>query len=75
MTPTPTPFDRPGAHDALFDEIERELAALTRAPLVAADPANIAGLHCVDEFADDFLNWSMPPRRRGPSRGRTGSGR
>jgi hypothetical protein len=74
MTSTPSPFDRHGAHDALFDQIERELAALTHVPLMAADPAAAARRHCVDEFADDFLNWSMPPQREGPPPGRMGPG-
>ena len=57
-----------GAPDALFDQIERELAALIRAPLVPNDPRHANRAHCADEFADDFLNWSMPPRRDGPRR-------
>jgi hypothetical protein len=48
-----------GAPDALYDQIECELAALTFAPLHEADSR--PGL-CVDEFANDFLNWSMPGR-------------
>jgi hypothetical protein len=47
------------ADDALFDQIEQDLLALTIAPLEsrAAEPPE-----CVDEFADDFFScWSMPP--------------
>ncbi|MGJ7914057.1 hypothetical protein ACI48D_01065 [Massilia sp. LXY-6] len=46
------------ATDALFDQIEQELLALTTAPLEgrATEPPQ-----CVDEFADDFFSyWSMP---------------
>jgi hypothetical protein len=47
------------AADALFDQIEQDLLALTIAPLecrTAAPP------ECVDEFADDFFScWSTPP--------------
>jgi hypothetical protein len=57
MTSTNCPS---GAHDALLDEIERELAALTFVPLDAG-ATNPAPQHCVDEFSDTFLNWSMPP--------------
>jgi hypothetical protein len=71
MTSTNRPQDVTGAHDALspdalFDQIERELAALTHAPLDAvADPAPQV---CVDEFSDDFLNWSMPPPHQARAR-------
>lgn len=58
MTSTTTPS---GAHDALFDEIERELAALTLAPL-DADAGNPAPHLCVDEFSNEFMNWSVPPQ-------------
>jgi len=60
MNSTNHPRDPGGAHEALFDQIERELAALTFASLDAAagDPAP---RYCVDEFSTDFLNWSMPP--------------
>jgi len=56
-----TPQER-SAHDALFDQVERDLLTLTTAPLDAADAAPRL---CVDEFANEFLShWSMPPRRR-----------
>jgi hypothetical protein len=49
------------ATEALFDQIEQDLLALTTAPL---DDRTGAPRQCVDEFADDFLSgWSMPPRR------------
>jgi hypothetical protein len=63
MTSTTPPFDRYDAHDALFDQIERELAALVHAPLVAVEPPGAGPNRPVDEFSNDFLNWSMPPRR------------
>jgi hypothetical protein len=47
------------ATDALFDQIEQDLVALTTAPLDcrAGEPPQ-----CVDEFADDFFScWSTPP--------------
>jgi hypothetical protein len=47
------------AAEALFDQIEQDLLALSIAPLecqAAAPP------ECVDEFADDFfICWSTPP--------------
>jgi hypothetical protein len=46
------------AADALFDQIEQDLLALTIAPLDcrAAEPPQ-----CVDEFANDFFScWSTP---------------
>ncbi len=50
------------AHDALFDRIERELCALTIAPL-EAQPC--APRQPVDEFADEFLvHFAIPPTRR-----------
>jgi len=50
------------ACDALFDQVERDLLALTTVPLDAGDGAPRV---CVDEFANEFLvHWSMPPRRR-----------
>jgi hypothetical protein len=62
MNSTNFPCFPAGAHDALFDQIERQLLALTTAPLDARDNAP---RHCVDEFADEFLvHFSMPPRRR-----------
>jgi hypothetical protein len=67
MNSTNFPSDRPTGHDALFDQIERELAALTHAPLEAATGG---GRRCVDEFSNDFLNWSMPSQRDDPLRGR-----
>jgi hypothetical protein len=45
--------------DALFDQIEQDLLALTIAPLEcrAAEPPQ-----CVDEFANDFFScWGTPP--------------
>lgn len=53
-----------GADDALFDDIERRLHALTTVPLHV--PA-AAPVHCVDEFEDGFLLHAGPPpaaRRR-----------
>jgi hypothetical protein len=53
MKTTYTPPPTPGADDALFDQVERRLRALTTAPLhgpaQASDPR-----HFVDEFADGF---------------------
>lgn len=47
-----------GAADALFDQIEQDLLALTTAPLEGREEAP----RCVDEFADDFFScWSRPP--------------
>jgi len=62
MNPTNhTPKER-RACDALFDEVERDLLALTTVPLNAGDATPRV---CIDEFANEFLgNWSMPPRRR-----------
>lgn len=60
MNSTNSPFDRPGGPDALFDQIERELAALIHAPL---DAGAAVARRCVDEFSNDFLNWSMPSQR------------
>jgi hypothetical protein len=46
------------ASDALFDQIEQDLLALTTAPL---DGRAGAPLQSVDEFADDFFSaWSLP---------------
>ena len=64
MTSTNLTPPMPGADDALFDEIERRLRALTTAPLhaPAATPRR-----CVDEFEDGFLLHAGPPpavRRR-----------
>jgi hypothetical protein len=47
------------AADALFDQIEQDLLALTMAPLEcrAAEPPQ-----CVDEFANEFFScWGTPP--------------
>jgi hypothetical protein len=41
------------AADALFDQIEQDLLALTTAPL---DSRPAAPPQCVDEFADDFFS-------------------
>jgi hypothetical protein len=47
------------AADALFDQIEQDLLALTTAPL---DHSAEEPLQCVDEFADDFFScWSLLP--------------
>jgi hypothetical protein len=47
------------ASDALFDQIEQDLLALTIAPL---DCQAGVPLQSVDEFADDFFSaWSLPP--------------
>jgi hypothetical protein len=52
-----------GAHEALFDQVERQLLALTTASLDVSD--GVARV-CVDEFANEFMaHWRMPPRRRG----------
>lgn len=58
-----------GAADALFDQIEQELLALTTAPLEGRAEAPP---QCVDEFADDFFScWSRPPSHtEGPGLGR-----
>jgi hypothetical protein len=62
MNSTNFPCFPAGAHDALLDQIERKLLALTTAPLDARDTVP---RRCVDEFADDFLVYvSQPPRRR-----------
>jgi len=50
MKTTDTLPPSPGADDALFDQIERRLLALTTAPLHAQ-----VEHRCVDEFADGFL--------------------
>jgi hypothetical protein len=47
-----TPPPLPGADDALFDQIERRLIALTTVPLQV--PAAVP-CRAVDEFADGFL--------------------
>ena len=75
MKTTDTTPPMPGADDALFDEIERRLRALTTAPLHA--PAAVPR-RCVDEFADGFLGHAghfgltarqLGQRREDPSRG------
>ncbi|CAH0233347.1 hypothetical protein SRABI118_02526 [Massilia sp. Bi118] len=58
------------AADALFDQIEQDLLALTTAPLDshAAEPPQ-----CVDEFADDFFScWSPAPGGAGERPGQAG---
>jgi hypothetical protein len=52
MKTTHTLPPTPGADDALFDQLERRLQALTTAPLHA--PTGVER-RCVDEFADGFL--------------------
>jgi len=55
-----TPQER-SACEALFDQVERDLLALT----VASLDADAAPRVCIDEFANEFLGqWSLPPRRR-----------
>ena len=75
MKTTDTHSPMPGADDALFDDIERRLRALTTASLHA--PAAMPS-QCVDEFADGFLGHAghfgpaarQPARRwKDPSRG------
>jgi hypothetical protein len=62
MNPTDYPCFPAGAHDALFDQIEGQLRALTTAPL---DTRAVLPRRCVDEFANEFLShFSMPLRRR-----------
>lgn len=62
MNSTNFPCSPASTYDALLDQIERQLLALTTAPLDARDTAP---RRCVDEFADEFLvHFSMPPRRR-----------
>jgi hypothetical protein len=47
------------ATEALFDQIEQDLLALTTASL---DGPAEGPPQCVDEFADDFFSyWSKPP--------------
>jgi len=62
MNSTNRPLNQYGAHDALFEQVERDLLALLTAPLAAP---STAPRECVDEFSNEFLgHWSMPPRRR-----------
>ena len=59
MKTTHTPPPLPGADDALFDQVEHRLRALTTVPLHA--PSRLPR-RCVDEFADGFLGIaSLPP--------------
>ena len=51
MNTTDTSPPTPGADDALFDQLERRLQALTTAPLHAQSTVEC---RCVDEFADGF---------------------
>jgi hypothetical protein len=58
-----------GAPDALFDQIEHDLATLTTAPL---DEEELGPAQVVDEFATEFLmDWTAPPppARRPPEGG------
>ena len=48
----------PGADDALFDDIEHRLRALTTASL---HPPSAVPNRCVDEFADGFLGYTAGP--------------
>jgi hypothetical protein len=49
-----------GAPEALFDRIERDLAAIATAPL---DEEELAPGQVVDEFATEFLlDWTGPPK-------------
>jgi hypothetical protein len=46
------------APDALFDQLERDLCALTTAALDDERTPR----QCVDEFSNEFLmQWSLPP--------------
>ena len=59
MKTTDTLPPTPGADDALFDQIERRMLALTTVPLHA--PATLPRRY-VDEFADGFLGVAyLPP--------------
>jgi hypothetical protein len=50
------------ALDALFDQVEHDLLALTTASL---DAHAAAPRQTVDEFANEFLgHWLLPPKRR-----------
>lgn len=65
MNSTNTSQHRFGAPDALFDQIERELHALTFAPL---DGQDAAPRQCVDEFANEFLGrFHLPPPGAAPA--------
>ena len=58
MNPTDHPSSQANAHDALCDQVERELRALTIARLDGGDGTP---RRCVDEFADEFLaHFQMP---------------
>jgi hypothetical protein len=66
MKSTKHPYDQCSAPDALLEQVERDLLALTTVPLDIRDGEP---RQCVDEFANEFLiHWSMPPRRRCHSR-------
>ena len=59
-------FQECSAADALFDQIEQDLLALTTAPL---DGGAGQARQCVDEFADDFpACWSRQPGACEPGR-------
>ena len=59
MKTTAFPPPSPGADDALFDDIERRLQALTTVPLHA--PSTLPR-RSVDEFADGFPGMAcLPP--------------
>jgi hypothetical protein len=55
----PDENDRRPSPDALFDQIERRMLALTTVPLQASGTVPV---RCVDEFADGFLGVAcLPP--------------
>jgi hypothetical protein len=57
-SPIPTNLHRSAA-DALFDQLERDMFALTTAALDGEDGAPN---QCVDEFSTEFLmQWNIPP--------------
>ncbi|MDN4052867.1 hypothetical protein QPK32_07240 [Massilia sp. YIM B02763] len=62
MNPTDHFLSQVNAREALYDQIERELRALTIARLDGTDGAP---RQAVDEFADDYpLCFRMPPPPR-----------
>lgn len=62
MNPSDHFISQSNAHDALYDQIERELRALTIARIDGTDGAP---RQVVDEFADDYpLCFRRPPPRR-----------